>query len=263
MRSEPTSDPGHNEVAALAKNLARNCRFALFPCNEDKLPTLKRWPERASTEAQTIERLWRHYPGPLIGIATGEASGIDALDLDVKHDAARAWWLAHRDQMPPTRAFRTRSGGVHFYFRHAPGVRNSAGKIALGVDVRGSGGFVISWFAAGLPCLNHAPTTWWPPWLLQLILPPPPKPIERRAYTTRSNPDAAIAGILRTVANAGEGTRNQRLNWAAFRMGARVVAGAIGRGEAESLLADAARAAGLAKIEADRTIASGLKGAGA
>jgi hypothetical protein len=168
MSSEPMPEPGHNEVAALARNLARNCGFAVFPCHGDKSSATPYGFKDATADA--ITALWRRYPGPLIGIATGEISGIDALDLDVKHDAARAWWLAHRVQMPPTRTFRTRSGGVHFYFRHAPDVRNSAGKIALGVDVRGSGGFVISWFAAGLPCLNHVPPVPWPEWLLQLIM---------------------------------------------------------------------------------------------
>src|SRR5271166_1504736 len=76
-------------VVRLATNLARNCGYRVFPCSTDKKPTLKGWPERASTDAAMIERLWREHPGPLIGIVCGERSGVDVLDLDVKHDAAR------------------------------------------------------------------------------------------------------------------------------------------------------------------------------
>jgi hypothetical protein len=77
------------------------------------------------------------------------------------------------------------------------------------------------------------------------------------------NADAAIAGIVNAVATAAEGNRNSTLNWAAYRLGERVRAGNIGRTEAATLLAEAASNAGLPKVEADRTIASGLKGAGA
>jgi hypothetical protein len=249
------------EACRLAQNLGRNCNFCCFPCGDDKRPTLKDWPNRASADPDVIANLWRDHPGPLIGIVTGERSGFDVLDLDAKHDEARAWFYENRDRLPPTRCFKTRSGGSHLYFRHATGVRNSAGKIAPGVDVRGDGGYVISWWCTGLPCVAPSPIAPWPEWLLTLILPPLAKP--SRQYDSPRNTEAAIAGILRAVSDAAEGSRNAALNWAAFHLGQRVVARQIGRGEAETLLAGAAKAAGLTRIEADRTIASGLKGAGA
>jgi hypothetical protein len=251
------------DETGLAQNLARNCGYYCFPCGDDKRPTLKDWPNRASADPNDIANLWRDHPGPLVGIVTGERSGFDVLDLDAKHDEARAWFYENRERLPPTRCFKTRSGGSHFYFRHAEGVRNSAGKIAPGVDVRGSGGFAISWWCAGLPCVDHSPVAPWPAWLLKLILPPPARPAPRRHHEAPCNTDAAITGILRAVTDAAQGSRNSALNWAAYHLGARVVAGQIGRREAETLLAGAAAAAGLSRIEADRTITSGLKGAGA
>ncbi|HME25462.1 MAG TPA: bifunctional DNA primase/polymerase [Acetobacteraceae bacterium] len=260
----------YGEVCQLAQNLARNCGYAVFPCSERKTPTRRKEEggqghKDASTDPEIIEFLWRHWPGPLIGVATGAVSGLVVLDLDVKHDPARAWWQTHGERMPETRSQRTCSDGVHFHFLPSLGIRCNVGRDNLvGVDVRGEGGYVIHWFAAGLRCLDQSPPAPWPAWLTKAVLPPAPRPAERRAYiTTHSNADAAITGILQKVSQAQEGSRNTMLNWAAYRMGERVLSGQIGRGEAEKLLAEAARACGLTKIPADRTIASGLNGAGA
>jgi hypothetical protein len=63
--------------------------------------------------------LWRRYPGPLVGVRTGEASGLSVLDIDgPKHPEADVWLAAHRAQLPATRIHRTRSGGLHFGFQH-------------------------------------------------------------------------------------------------------------------------------------------------
>ena len=254
---------GLGEVVRLAQNLGRNCGYAVFPCGQDKRPTLRGWPDRAATVREAIEQLWCDQPGPLIGIVCGERSGISVLDLDAKHDEARAWHAENRERLPPTRIYRSRAGGAHLMFAHTVGVKNTASKIAHGVDTRGDGGYVISWFAAGLPCLDHTPPAPWPAWLLRLILPPPPRPPERRLHAAPRNVHAAIASILQSVSSAPEGQRNGRLNWAAYRLGTRVVARELGRGEAEGLLTEAAKVAGLPKAEASATIASGLRGAGA
>ena len=252
-----------SDVCQLAQNLARNCGYAVFPCGDDKRPTLKRWPERAATDADAIAKLWRERPGPLIGIVTGERSGFDVLDLDVKHDAARAWYQAHRPTLPVTRGFRTRSGGVHLYLQHADGVRNSQGNPASGIDVRGDGGYVICWFAAGFECLEHEPPAPWSVWLLDALraLPAPLQPHIANAFHRNTN--AAIDGVLRLVANAPEGERNAVLYWAACRLGERAHAGQIGKTEAERLLVAAGIAAGLADKEARATALSGLQRAAA
>jgi Bifunctional DNA primase/polymerase, N-terminal len=70
----------------------------------------------AAREPEAIAALWHSRPGPLIGIATGESSRIDVLDIDVKHPESCAWWYQHHHRLPPTRTFRTRSGGLHLYF---------------------------------------------------------------------------------------------------------------------------------------------------
>lgn len=243
------------EAARIAQNLARNRGWPVFPCSwETKTPSRpKRDDGRgyldATTDPEKIAELWRRWPGALVGIATGAVSGISVLDIDVKADAARAWWRQNVHRLPTTRVYRTRSGGAHAYFRHAPGVRCTAGKPVPGIDVRGDGGYVICWFAAGLECLDHTPPAPWPAWLTTFFWPPPPPPAARQAS---GSPESAVSGIIRAVRNADEGSRNSILFWAANRLRER----GINRGEAEADLLGAACAAGLPAVESARTVAS-------
>ena len=83
-------------------------------------------------------------PGAGAGIKTGAAplgSGVIVVDLDGPEAAE---WFAAKGPWPYTFTVRT-PRGWHLYFQH-PGfpVRNSAGDLAKGVDVRGDGGFVAA-----------------------------------------------------------------------------------------------------------------------
>jgi hypothetical protein len=237
------------EVCRLAKNLARNCGYAVFPVGEDKRARLKRWPDRASTDAAAIERLWREHPGPLIGIVTGNASGISVLDVDQKHVEAVLWWQDNH-MLLPTRTYSTRSGGLHLFFHHRDGVTNSQNKICRGVDTRGEGGYAISWFAHGLDCLDHSPPQPWPAWLFDELT---RRPVPQSATPARAcNDDPAIDGIVRRLASAREGERNGVLFWAACRCAER----GMRQGAIEELLIPAAIGIGLPDIEAHRTIGS-------
>jgi Bifunctional DNA primase/polymerase, N-terminal len=242
--------PSVGEAPRLAENVARNCGWPVFPCRADKRPATPHGFKDATTDPDKIAELWRSCPGPLIGIATGAVSGLSVLDLDAKHDAARAWWPQHQHHIPPTRRYRTRSGGMHVYFRHRPGIGNTQGRIAPGIDTRGDGGYILYWFAAGLPCLDHSPLAPWPQWLVDLINPPPAP--ARAAAKCAANDDAALDALIRTVREACEGERNGTLFWAANRMRER----GVSRSDAENRLIPAAADAGLPETEARRTLAS-------
>jgi Bifunctional DNA primase/polymerase, N-terminal len=129
-----------------------------FPCSSNKRPASPHGFLDASADPMVLRELWANYPGQFVGVRTGKPSGMDALDLDRKHRHSAKWWVAYRDHLPVTRVHRTRSGGLHLLFRHTPGMRCSAGRIAPGVDVRGDGGYLIWWPAAGLAVLRDART---------------------------------------------------------------------------------------------------------
>ncbi|HPC94987.1 MAG TPA: bifunctional DNA primase/polymerase [Sedimentisphaerales bacterium] len=88
-----------------------------------------------------------------VGVATGPESGIVVLDVDKRHGGVES--LKGLGDLPRTATVKT-GGGWHYYFKCPEGVdiRNSAGKLGPGLDVRGAGGYVVappSMHASGVP----------------------------------------------------------------------------------------------------------------
>ena len=224
----------------------------VFPCLDTKAPACPGGFKAATADPAALAELWRRYPGPLIGIATGNMSGLSVLDLYAKHRAARDWWGEHRTRLPRTRTIRTRSGGLHLWFLHAPGLRCSVAKIGPGIDVRADRGYAIAWDAAGLPVLLDTPPAPWPEWL---DAPTPHRP-QRAPEQPRVPDDEQARRLLRFVRGGTEGERNNRLFWAACRMAAMVNSRLMTEGDAERLLLPAALETGLPEAASRATIAS-------
>jgi hypothetical protein len=100
-----------------------------------------------------IQKDWDRWPEANIGLPCGPDSGFWVLEADTKegHNVdgiANLRALEERHgKLPPTRMATSPSGSVHYYFLWPVGglvVKNSASRIALGVDVRGDGGMVIA-----------------------------------------------------------------------------------------------------------------------
>jgi hypothetical protein len=120
-----------------------------FPCRADKRPACPHGFKDATAEPDKLRELWKRYPGELVGVPTGEASGLFVVDVDsARHEEANDW-LEH-SHLPATRRHITRSGGCHILFKHRAGLKNTAGKLAKGIDTRGDGGYVIWWPSIGL-----------------------------------------------------------------------------------------------------------------
>lgn len=92
--------------------------------------------EVATADVAEITRRARRYPDSNVGIATGDR--LVVLDIDTHHGGRRPEWAIL------TREASTPNGGLHLYYRTDGYVKNSAGRVAVGVDVRGDGGMVVA-----------------------------------------------------------------------------------------------------------------------
>ncbi|AMJ61419.1 hypothetical protein AXW83_14935 [Bosea sp. PAMC 26642] len=117
-----------------------------------KTPAIQNFSSRASRSPAAIRNMWfppmEDSPAPFnIGIATG--NGLFVVDIDDKNGKeGSATWAALEalhGAAPPTFTVKTPSGGRHLYFRVDPSVwiPNSAGKLGIGIDIRGDGGYVV------------------------------------------------------------------------------------------------------------------------
>lgn len=133
------------DMLAAALDYARR-GWAVFPCGRDKRPLIKDWPHMATMAPEKIREWWGRWPDASIGCPTGPGSGFWVLDVDLPEGPAS---LAELEDLfgalPPTMEQRTGGGGRQLFFRWPEDreVRNSAGKLGPGLDVRGAGGYVI------------------------------------------------------------------------------------------------------------------------
>jgi putative DNA primase/helicase len=119
----------------------------IFPCQRrGKEPACSHGVHDATANLERIHSWWSACNELNIALACGEPSGLFVIDVDgAEGEAALSLLEQIHGQLPPTREVITgRDGGRHAYFkvgRHK--VTNSAGKLGAGLDVRGTGGYVL------------------------------------------------------------------------------------------------------------------------
>lgn len=112
-----------------------------------KHPRTKNGVKDATTDADQIKRLWKDCPNANIGIATGDVSGIVALDIDPKHGGNESFddLESQYEKLPETVEVITGSNGRHLYFaKPKKAIRNSASQLGPGLDIRSDGGYVVA-----------------------------------------------------------------------------------------------------------------------
>lgn len=219
-----------------------NCRSA------GKHPRWRAWesPSQLVRDAATLATLHREHPKWNWGIATGPASGVWVLDIDLRgFEAYQALCRTHgvpemtdSNGTPgefDTYATITASGGLHWYFAMPPDFTptNSRGRLPVGIDVRGAGGQVVvppsiagKGAYAVLDSREVGPA---PAWLLDLIRPAAPEtpsggplpPVGKSslpggrgsAYAT-----AAVRACIDELRAAPDGTRNETAYKTACRL---------------------------------------------
>jgi Bifunctional DNA primase/polymerase, N-terminal/Primase C terminal 1 (PriCT-1) len=196
-------------VLKTALQLARRGVY-VFPCRpRAKEPATLRGLKDASRDPDVIRAWWRTDPTYNVAIVTGQISGLFVVDVDGLDAEAELRKLETEHGLPPSVEAITPRPGRHIYFRW-PGtmVRNSASKIANGIDTRGLGGYVLAppsvhpsgrRYAWSVDCHNAIAAA--PPWLL--------------AKLTASTNDADVTPLSewRNLASAGveEGQRNHAI----------------------------------------------------
>lgn len=106
----------------------------------------------ATTDEEKIINWWNAWPDANIGLATGKVSGVVVLDVDAKNGGIENLDLLEdkHGKLPVTLIVQTGGGGLHYYFKYPEGgLKCSAGKLAVGIDIRGDGGYVV------VPPSNH------------------------------------------------------------------------------------------------------------
>ncbi|NDB70766.1 MAG: hypothetical protein EB015_22710, partial [Methylocystaceae bacterium] len=264
----------------VAMNIA-SIGLPILPCTIDKRATLSDWPNKASIDpARLNEWFAGGDTAPAINLRETDLVVVDIDNHDggangVKSFAALAKMNGGIPKTCPV--VRTPNNGFHVYYSqplNGERIRNSASKIAPGVDVRGDGGYILAPNASlgegknytgvrGYPELVDAVKAGTIPQLPEWLIAPLCKPKNVELYITGNLPPDRYArtaferecGIVTT---APEGQRNHTLNKSAFCLGQFIPSGALTRLEAENGLLRAALGAGLPKDEALATIASGL-----
>lgn len=259
-------------ILAAALDYAAN-GLPVFPVDSDKKPLTDHGYKDATTDPAKIRGMFAMDSVAGIGIPTGPVSGVLVIDRDRKNgvdgiEACKAL-EATLGTLPATRRQRTGSGGDQLFYKWPEGseVRNSASKIASGVDIRGAGGYVVV-----PPSRNSAGAYEWMndcepvdlprAWLERLTAKARPERIPCPAISaTESTPYGrkALQDECKALESAPEGQRNDCLNDAAFAVGQLVTGGEIVEAEALTALEHAAAACGLSEREADKTIRSGFE----
>lgn len=248
-----------------------SCGVPVFPCNLLKRPMCEHGFKDADTDIERITRFWTSKPGALIGIPTGEPSGVFVIDID-----GAAGWKNYnailRGIVPETLWAKTGSGsGAHVMFKFPGELRNTAGALGDHLDTRGAGGYIVA-----PPSVTHraytfqnpgAPLAEMPPELIAMCQPAESETRETFKAEPGTISDARLAswygsviqGECRDVERTPEGSRNSRLFCAAGRCGQVALRCGLAVDAPGHELLNAATAAGLGKHEASLTIWSGFR----
>jgi putative DNA primase/helicase len=218
--------------------------WPVFPV-QNKIPLTEHGFKDATCDRGQIAAWWRRWPRADVAVPTGAGTGLIVLDIDI--DPAKG--INGLDALeeigisvhPETPTAHTPRGGMHLYFAH-PGreVRNSAGRIGRGLDVRGDGGSIV------VP--SGQPGRIWDPHLgLDMPLAPMPAWMapQRTEASIRHEPhrsaqqvrltayaEAALDSAVKAIKAAAEGQRYRTLNDETFSIGRLAGSGVIPAGMA-------------------------------
>jgi len=197
-----------NHLKAAALNYVEQFNWPVFPLKpKGKEPLITGWPEYASTDPEQIQSWWSSWPDANIGLVTGPHAGFDVLDVDGELGQESLEHLVGANGALPATAIQLTGQGQHILFKHEPGVRNSAGQLGTGLDIRGEGGFIVAapsvhpsgrtytWELSSQP--GDVELAAWPQWLLDRL----PKRLQEQP-SSNGNTSDVITSIPNGQRNA-------------------------------------------------------------
>jgi hypothetical protein len=115
--------------------------LSIIPVGTNKISLIK-WEiyENQQPTVDEINAWWQQWPEANPALITGMASGVVALDLDIKHGRT-----SKEFQIPPTISARSGGGGEHFFFKYPLGIyiKSRSAISGEGVDIRGEKGYIL------------------------------------------------------------------------------------------------------------------------
>lgn len=177
--------------------------FPIIP--RDKKPLTRNGYKDATLDHKIIQAWWKRWPNANIGIPTGKVSGFIVLDIDVDKGGFQSLMVLEKKYglFPLTMEIHTGGGGLHKFYLCPKDmdIRNSAGKLGPGLDIRGNGGYVVaapSIHASGKGYRRSEKSASWPVpapvWFLELLKKPtreiektPSELINKDTYMAKSS----------------------------------------------------------------------------
>lgn len=171
-------------VADLDRILEIAQRLPVFPCRAKaeivggklrnaKSPHTDRGFHDASQDEAQIRAWWRQWPDALVGVPTGQGTGLVVIDYDPDKatQATHSWMAEHSDLLTSTRVHTTGRAGKHYVFRSRDRYQTGTdlvlgGSPRRGIDLRANGGYVI-WWPAHLPQTDDSPVAVLPAGLIE------------------------------------------------------------------------------------------------
>ncbi len=236
----------------------------VMPCGMNKKPLVDGGFKAAVTDAGQIQEWWTRWPNALIGLPTGRTSDLLVLDVDVhSHDgfqALRSLAKSLELDLSGQPCVVTPSGGNHYYFRLGGlALKSTVSRLGPGLDTRGEGAYIIvppsrpDPSRPGYAFVNGADI------LAAPVVPPDLAKLLKDGG--KHDPQHELEMECGRVAKAPEGTRNDVLNRAAFKLAKFVKTGRLTETVVRARLTAAADDAGLTRGETESTLDSAL-GAG-
>lgn len=100
----------------------------------------------ATNDPVQITAWWQKFPDANLGVVTGCRSGVIVLDIDRSHGGEQSLLelQVKYGKLPDTLSAKS-GGGRHLYYTYSgDDIRNSAGKLGPGLDIRGNGGYIVA-----------------------------------------------------------------------------------------------------------------------